>query len=257
MPIKSFDGTTWVAFVDMCGFKQMMKQRSKVKARRALERFYKTVYNVNKLYHDAYPDGHTDRSVFISSLIVSDCAILFIDNSHAAAQNQLDAKNRDLRIILWAIEAINRVLIGGKELPWIMTKSAVAYGDFVYENRTENLFTEKNFFYGHTYLKAFFEEEKIDAPGWCRVFDVDLPVVTGPNQLSSLKQNHGFFDFYWMLYDPSKAEDFKTKYDALCDLYPRDNRPSEFYRKIGSLLHRAAYPRLRLNRNKTNNNDNK
>jgi len=42
MPINNFSGTTYVAFSDLNGFKEMMRNHEK--AAKALDKLYKTVY---------------------------------------------------------------------------------------------------------------------------------------------------------------------------------------------------------------------
>jgi len=129
--IQTFNGNTWVAFIDISGFKQMMKLKQ---AEEALTKFYDTVFfevfNINKSSSDK--KSNTSKPL-IKSIIVSDAAILFVDNQ------QLDEnKIRDLHIILNLIKSVNTALIKltKSHQPTIMTTCAMSYGPFKYDTQS-------------------------------------------------------------------------------------------------------------------------
>lgn len=235
MPIRRYpERSTWVAFLDISGFKSMMKDLGS--ARIALNKFYKIVFNANHEYHRNFDTG-IRRNVLISSLIVSDCAILFIDSRDAVNDNEdinLD-KARDLNIMLWSISTINRFLIAPVDGMQIMTTCAIDYGPFTYEDRVEDEYTEKNFFYGSAYLNAYLASGDL-TPGWCKVLHKDPQLLQGQahvyNQLAYLRENDGGYDFYWQTIDPTAIDSFKRNYDALT----KRRKDRYYYKRIADLL---------------------
>jgi len=69
MPIESYHGKTFVSFIDISGFKAMIKNREK--ARDALSTFFQTGYSVLKERQDV------ELHKKIDGLFVSDCGVLF------------------------------------------------------------------------------------------------------------------------------------------------------------------------------------
>jgi hypothetical protein len=207
---RSYEGNTWVAFLDMSGFKEMMKNTALAEA--SLDRFYNTVYRaVFQTNHDfpPYPSGIAT----VNSLIVSDCSVIFVDNS-----NLSEDKVRDLHLVLYVIWRINRDLIRPVDSKKIMTTSAVAYGPFKFLNRNSDFHTEKNFFYGDTYLKAYLGNEDLrKKPGFCRVLttDLSLPSLDQLFPLNLLKKTDKHYDFYWMLDTLEGLPAFSKAYDSL------------------------------------------
>lgn len=126
MPIPDYDGNTFVAFVDISGFKEMMK--SQARAVKALDDFYTVGYHVLQ----NHPSVH--------GIFISDCAILFV-NDDTAMQDQL-------QMILTSVEALNRQVL----LHDIMLTTSIAYGLFSYHQRLEFSGIEKNPVYGNAYV---------------------------------------------------------------------------------------------------------
>jgi len=75
MGISDFDGKTFVAYIDISGFKKMMKDRRK--ALRVLDEFYRAGYTALR---DQKDSNHKVEGIF-----VSDCGILFV-----RGQNPID-----------------------------------------------------------------------------------------------------------------------------------------------------------------------
>jgi hypothetical protein len=222
---RSFDGKTWVAFLDVSGFKEMMKVTPN--ADNALNKFYKTIFKAVIVANHNFP-----RAIFssgrtsISSLVVSDCAVIFVDNQKAP----IDI-NRDLYRLLSIVSSINRELVSAQVSPRLITTCAISYGQFKYVNRGQDLHTEKNFFYGDAYVKAYLGNEELNhSPGHCRIFEKEINI---PSELANqfpfkvLKKNSDYHDFYWMLEDLQDLSVFELKYSYVSQ---------EKYRQIGSLL---------------------
>jgi len=149
---------TWVAFLDLCGFKQMVKEH---KAEAALDKFYNTIFKINETYPYRYQIHATNLhediqpSIFVSRIVVSDCAVIFVDNTDAPL-DQL----RNLKLILTAVSKINRRLIDKRnnDDPQLMTTCAIDYGRFKYVDRTVDEHVEKSFYYGTNVCKRLFTE---------------------------------------------------------------------------------------------------
>jgi hypothetical protein len=227
--LRSFEGNTWVAFLDISGFKQIMKNLHQ--AEKVLDKFYNTVYREGfRINHDFPFETYTTGKSAINSVVVSDCAIIFVDN-----QSLAEDKVRDLHLILDVIKSINLALIDPDQEPQIMTTCAIDYGHFKYSNRSSDIHTSKSFFYGQTYVKAYLGcEELSKMPGFCRVLNADFTIpahlqTSSPFKL--LKQNNERYDFYWMLNSAENLELFKSTYDGLSQ---------SLYAQIASLLLRAT-----------------
>jgi hypothetical protein len=146
MPIPNFNGETFVAFMDISGFKEMMKKQDK--AIRALDHFYRSGYSTLR------------RNNNVHGMFVSDCAILFAHNGNGTEDK--------LRSILTVIEQLNRDLLQHE----IMLTTSISYGKFSYHQRLEFPGIEKNPIYGNAYVASFLDNEvgqpRIQ-PGQCRI----------------------------------------------------------------------------------------
>jgi hypothetical protein len=222
---RSFDGNTWVAFLDVSGFKEMMKITPN--ADNALNKFYKTIFKAVIVANHNFPkDMFSSGRTTISSLVVSDCAVIFVDNQKAPVD-----VNRDLFRLLSIVSSINRDLISSQVTPRLITTCAISCGQFKYVNRGQDMHTEKNFFYGDAYIKAYFGNEELKRfPGHCRILEKEVNI---PQDLAAqfpfkvLKKNGDFHDFYWMLNDLNGLPVFEQKYSHVS---------REKYRQIGLLL---------------------
>lgn len=226
---RSFEGKTWVAFLDISGFKQMMENMPLAES--ALDKFYSTIFTeVIRINHNFPFEVYTSGKASISSLVISDCAIIFVDN-----QKVKEDIIRDLHFILNVICQINRSLINPQKEPSIMTTCAIAYGDFKYVSRGADMHTENNYFYGQTYLRAYLGSEELrKMPGYCRVVTKCFSI---PDELrniqpfSLLNLTKDYYDYYWMLDNLENLKGFREKYESLSQ---------EVYRHIASLLFKSA-----------------
>lgn len=210
MPIEEFHGHTFVAFVDISGFKAMMKTPKK--AYRALDNFYQIGYEVLFENHNQ----HEER--WIDGLFISDCGILFSRRVNNDDNREI---RRALQHLLDAIETISQRMINND---YLLTAS-IAYGEFDYQERIEFRGINKNLMYGNAYLDAYLDNEtgkpKLE-PGHCRVliknlddrFWQQLKVSDDPpfDRLISKPNDPKHLYFYWMVDSENQVDDFQKEY---------------------------------------------
>lgn len=152
MAIDDYEGNTFVAFLDISGFKVMMNNERR--AQRALDRFYQAGFWVLGNQNNV-ANGRVD------GFFVSDSGILFVRNDGEGGVEQLE-------LIMRAVERINRKMLRND----FMLTTSIAYGHFSYHGRLEFRCIEKNPIYGDAYVHAFLDNEngkpKIQ-PGQCRI----------------------------------------------------------------------------------------
>ena len=146
MAVKNFSGKTFVAFVDISGFKAMMNE-DKSRATEALDKFYQIGYEVLQSYHK------------VSGIFISDCGVLFV--------SQITSINEQLNTILEVVKTINQRMLYEN----FMLTTNIAYGDFSYQDRVEFNGISKNLLFGNAYLDAYSDnisKPKME-PGMCRI----------------------------------------------------------------------------------------
>src|ERR1039457_2673646 len=151
MSLKDFEGYTYVAYMDISGFKAAMKEGNGITF---LDKFYSSSYGILRNYRE------------ISSFLISDCGLLYLDQS-----NNLNG----LETLLKAIKEINIKMHEQR----IMLTTSISYGHFKYENRLEYDGMNKNPIYGEAYVNAYMdnEHEKIRIrPGQCRIIKEGFPL---------------------------------------------------------------------------------
>ena len=200
MPIRNFDEQTFVAFMDISGFKQLMKNEKR--AWKALDRFYQYGYDVIE---------DIDK---VEGIFVSDSGILFLRD----CRDKIEC----LKTLLKGIKELNKKML---EHDFMLTTS-VAYGHFKYQRRIEFEGIEKNPIYGNAYVSAFLDNErgkpKIQ-PSQCRIVKKKLPQNliqriedNGDETLSLIKKrrnDNNHFYFYWMVENASQIEEFEREYE--------------------------------------------
>lgn len=201
MPIEDFEGMTFVAFIDIAGFKKMMRRRNR--ALKVLDMFYNTGYSILR-------EQNYNRKV--EGIFISDCGILFVRGNDAISQ---------IEAVLDAVREINKEML--KEN--IMLTTSIAYGKFRYQNRIEFSGIEKVPIYGNAYVDAFLDNEvgnpKIK-PGQCRIVRKGLPesveeaIKRDRNEIFRLvkerKRDRKHYYFYWNCQNPSEIEIFEKNY---------------------------------------------
>jgi len=207
MPINDYDGDTFVAFLDISGFKKLMLKEKM--AWEALDKLYQSVYEILR---------NQNNPCRVEGIFISDCGVLFIRRNG----NTLPTTSDCLKLLLTIIKEINKRMI---EHDFMLTTS-IAYGRFKYQERIEFMGIEKNPIYGNAYISAFLDNEngnpKIQ-PGQCRIVNENLP----ENIINTLKnqQNDDIFKmvrkhdgdkkhyyFYWMIENPTEIEIFEKNY---------------------------------------------
>jgi len=198
VPIEDFDGNTFLAFLDISGFKEMMKNEKT--AIKALNCFYKIGYS--SLFNN----------VNINGFFISDSGLLFVRTSNLNLIEQL-------KEILKTIEIINRKLLEKN----IMLTISIAYGEFKFQRHSEFMGISKNPIYGSAYVSAFLDNEKGKPkiqPGYCRLIIPDGNINFESNinlldnyYLSRLVKKRNHYYFYWMVNDGNKIKEFENLYN--------------------------------------------
>lgn len=206
MPMKEFNGETFVAFMDISGFKVMMRDGGE-----------KAINALNLLYQTGYDTLQYDGDV--SGLFISDSGVLYVHNKDLSVLDKL-------KCLLKVIKDINRMMIKYD----IMLTTSIAYDNFSYHNRIELDNVVKNPIYGNAYVKAFLDSEdkknKIE-PGVCRiVYNEKLKEALGELEEISvlrgeetdnlfIKQiNKGkHIKFYWNVDSKREIDYFEKQYN--------------------------------------------
>jgi hypothetical protein len=193
MPVQDFNGETFVAFMDISGFKEMMKDEHQ--AVKALGTLYQTGFDVLRDNND------------INGFFISDCGILFIRNTTGNFIEQLNS-------LLNIIERINRRLLTND----IMLTTSIAYGSFTYHQRIEFTGIEKNPIYGNAYVTAFLDNEKRKPkiqPGECRILLSEQlkDRIEQFERIEKLKRKGNYCYFYWMVNHEEEINNFEQEYN--------------------------------------------
>jgi hypothetical protein len=211
MPIEDFEGETFVAFIDISGFKNLMKR---AEAERALNNFYQYGYDILNA------NNRQNGCIKVDGIFISDCGILFVrDNSN----NLRDC----LMTLLRLIRDINIRML---QHDYILTTS-IAYGSFRYQSRIELIGIDKNLLYGNAYLDAYLDNDREKPkirPGQCRIVKTNLPDEIknmikyssyqgndGDNifpMIRSVRSDRNHYYFYWMRQQPDEIDEFEQKY---------------------------------------------
>jgi hypothetical protein len=190
MPIEDFNGNTFVAFTDISGFKELMKNDSL--ALEAIRHFYQTGFNVLR------------ESENVEGFFVSDCGILFARNG---------SNENKLQNLLSVVKKINQRMLSEN----YMLTTSIAFGRFDYQGKIEFQGIEKNPIYGGAYVKAFMDNEtgkpRIQ-PGQCRIVKENLPEIElsdFPLLVERGRDNtHSYY--YWNLNEPDDISNFENRY---------------------------------------------
>ncbi|MDD5301637.1 MAG: hypothetical protein PHS14_00900 [Elusimicrobia bacterium] len=169
MPLEPFQGETFVAFIDIIGFKAMMREDGGRRAIIALDDFYSVGYNVLRAQQAGRPA--------IEGLFVSDCGILF-------ARGNDVRPDEILKQILTIIENIHRRC---SERAVFLT-SSIAWGTFSYHQRIEFQGIEKNPVFGNAYISAFMD----NAEGKPKIYSGDCRIIRDnlPEEAAAYCKNH-------------------------------------------------------------------
>jgi hypothetical protein len=210
MPLESYEGETFVAFIDISGFKDLMRDENE--AWMALDRLYNTGYLVLRGQRGGINQNR------VEGLLVSDSGILFVRRNNQDVLNAQDS----LKSILTVVKRINERMM---EDDFMLTTS-IAYGRFKYQERIEFEGIGKSPIYGNAYVSSFLDNEngkpKIK-PGQCRIVKQNLPEIlshaVGNNITDEIfrliRERSGdnqHYYFYWIVNNPHEVDEFERQY---------------------------------------------
>jgi hypothetical protein len=207
MPINNYDGDTFVAFLDISGFKELM--RNEKKAWKALDRLYQSGYEILR---------NQNNECRVEGIFISDSGVLFVRRNNQI----ITSTSESLKSLLLMIKKINERM---RENDFMLTTS-IAYGKFRYQERIEFEGIEKNPIYGNAYVSAFLDNENGEPkiqPGQCRIVKKNLPndIIRTIEQsqdneifrmIRKRKGDNKHYYYYWMVNDPSEIERFERDY---------------------------------------------
>jgi hypothetical protein len=193
MPIQNFNSQTFVAFIDISGFKELMKDSEK--GLNALKCLYQSGYDALL------------NSQGVEGFFVSDCGILFVREGNTTEK---------LIKLLSVIKIINNKML---ERNYMLTTS-ISFGHFHYQSKLEFDGIEKNPIYGNAYVKSFLDNEtgipRIQ-PGQCRIVTKDLPEEVSFDDihfnLLKRKNNGKHLYYYWNLNQENEITNFERQYN--------------------------------------------
>jgi hypothetical protein len=219
MSIQSFQGNTFVAFLDVCGFTELMGSAGQ--AERALDCFFRSVFEEVQRSHERFQR--------IDCIAVSDCAIAFarrnetMQNQDTHLDNHLRNEDSEkLESMLFFAKNVSRKLIQNR----ILLKGSIWYGEFKFENRIEIPGIDKAMFVGNAYLNAYRDVEqghpKIEV-GEIRLrprgkIDEIIGENTANGEIDLLQLKKDDYYFYWMLNSVQPLNAFEN---AMKDSYRR------------------------------------
>lgn len=213
MPIENYNGKTFVAFVDISGFKHYMKYEPE-KAVKAINSFFQNGYAILKTEHNEFK---------VEGIFVSDCSILFVRNE-VRSQNMI---YRSFKSLLNVVKHLNIAMLRDN----FMMTTSIAYGEFNYQDRIEFTGITKNPIISNAYISAYLNSElkpKIK-PGQCRIVKEDLPEKLNESicetdnidiikMIKNRKYDPNNYYYYWTLDDSDEIENFEIHYASACKL---------------------------------------
>jgi hypothetical protein len=187
MALSNFSGNTFVAFLDISGFKIIMEDE--IKAKNVLNQFYKAGYEALLKYRN------------VKGLFVSDSGLLFVRKN-----------NYKLDTLLRVVKTINNRMLEND----IMLTTSISYGQFDYNKRIEFQGIEKNLMLGSAYLNAYLDnasgKPKIQ-PGQCRILKRGLPEELDVLNNQYIKECGAYYYYYWNVDNPNNIDAFKESYN--------------------------------------------
>lgn len=181
--MQDFDGTAFVAFADLCGFKELMRNRRKA-------------YDaLNRLYNKAYDLGQDHPR--IQALAVSDCVVAWTD-----------AGNATLDALLTYLKSLHQELLDGGYL----MRTTIARGRFQYQQRINLQNLEKGMMYGGAYLTAYRKNEKAE-PGSILIVSKNAlgdPATLAPQHSEFIRRvregDRADWEFFWSVCAPDEID---------------------------------------------------
>jgi hypothetical protein len=169
--MRPFNGETFVAFIDISGFKAMMADGER--GALALEAFYSVGYRVLGQQHQ------NQNQIVVDGIFVSDCGILFVHNAEEPPLARLNA-------LCSIVKQIHKQVYKKA----VQLTTSIAWGEFTYTERIEFPGIGKNLIYGNAYMDAFADNDSSPKKlysGECRIKRTNLP----PDVSNALQARHG------------------------------------------------------------------
>src|ERR1041384_6966844 len=139
MPVQAFQGNTFVAFMDIAGFKSMMDDGQRAPS--ALDAFYNAGFSVLR--------DNQNRSAPVDGFFISDCGVLFVRGEDETLPARLESLCR-------VVGRIHKRTFNKA----IQLTTSIAWGEFSYHERIEFPGIEKNPIHGNAYIAAFQDRER-------------------------------------------------------------------------------------------------
>ena len=232
--LKDFKGKTFVAFVDISGFKKVLLKNEN-EAEKILNSFYSIGYRELKKFNST----NLPKCYSLNGMFISDCGIIYVNFCKGYRYIEEPSKKKTILkevlkdLLLCLKDICRRFWEEQNELLSV----GVYYGDFVYQNRLEHENVEKNFIYGQGYLKAFELCENFAVGGEfiCKLNELSndlLDIIGNVGEYGIIireienkdipKKN---FRVYWMLEkdDDNKVNEIETYYRELQRLRKEKN----------------------------------
>lgn len=200
MPIHEFHHDTFVAYTDICGFRELMKHEKYAEI--ALYHFYEAGYRI-LANQNAVPRRP------VEGLLISDCAVLFSTRTVKPIEG--------LHSLLSVVQLLNREMLDRN----YMLTTSVAYGEFSIRESLEFSGIDKRPVYGEAYADAFLDNEsgkpKLD-PGQVRIRKQRLPgrvkgaLLAHTSPFRCVEETAKHFYYYWMVTSPDQIHSFKRDY---------------------------------------------
>jgi len=186
MALENYNGKTFVAFLDISGFRELMRS-GKEKAERALDIFYQSGYDVLLSNFE------------LKGIFVSDSGILY-------STDEQNSETIKLKKILEAVKFINEQMLDND----FMLKTSIAFGEFSYSGRIELPNISKSMILGNAYTEAFIDNDKVKT-GMCRIIDLPNTIIVSEVNFPLLKQKGKYYYYYWNI--PENADNKEEKID--------------------------------------------
>jgi hypothetical protein len=220
--VEGYDGYTWVAFLDVSGFKREVGDDIAL-ATGILDKFYQRMYDVCLKIN-----RNNERMLLpiMNVVAASDCAVIFSRppkrvRKHVPTNDNNSEKTKSLSSILNFVQRVNCLLIDAEPRSSVLTTCTFAYGFFVYQDKRELSDMRKNCFLGAPYMEAYMDNERLKSqPGYSRIMakDPNLRLADLPETepFSLLGEHTDYWYFYWMLDSLNDLDDFEKEYQGAC-----------------------------------------
>jgi hypothetical protein len=150
LSIRDFDGATFVAFLDICGFRSMLEQGL---AEDALDNFFRIVYE--------QVGNSRDKSEVVDSIVVSDCAMAFARTKESEHDDLNEPRRSEIEVNrLSSLLVFTRNVATEMIRKRVVIRGSIAFGPLIYRYSFEGPGRVKAKFLGKAYIDAYLEAER-------------------------------------------------------------------------------------------------